>query len=330
VTDASADVPLAYLVAWPGEKDEQSIPILGHLFVGRECAGIDDRHRFIIDDESVSRTHMEVRLDAEQDQAWLIDRSTNGTRLNGSRIERSVPVRIMPDDWVRVGPTEFQFFSRHFSAAVGVDLKRTVRSVAMTELVMVVGDIISFSTISEYTEEIELLEAIDRLYAELRKLLNSHHGSLSNYVGDAFFATWEVGADPGTAANAVNFALEAAARVHEIGPSLTLRDLEGKPARMGFGVAVGPAAVSLMTGAMVTVLGDATNVTFRLSSLAGRSGWSDVVVTEPVHALTADQFTFTEPAEVVVKGRSGRVTIYGVAPLGQVATVGTAATNASG
>jgi adenylate cyclase len=330
VTDAASGEVLAYLIAWPGAEDERSVPIIDHLFVGRECAGIDDEHRFLIDDESVSRTHLEVRLDREQDQAWLIDRSTNGTKLNGSRVERSVPVRIMPDDWVRVGPIEFQFFSRHFSAAAGVDAKSTVRSVAMTELVMVVGDIISFSTISEYTGEVELLEGIDALYTELRALLSTHRGSLSNYVGDAFFATWEVGADPDAAAAAVSFALGAAARVHEIGPSLTLRDPDGQPARMGFGVASGPAAVSLMTGAMVTVLGDATNVTFRLSGLAGRSGWSDVIVTEPVHVLTADRFAFTEPAEVDVKGRAGRVKVYGVAPLGQIASVGDGAVGASG
>jgi len=330
VTDATADEVLAYLVAWPGSEDERSIPIVDHLFVGRECAGIDDDHRFVIDDEGVSRTHMEVRLDKEQDQAWLIDRSTNGTRLNGSRIERSVPTRIMPDDWVRVGPVELKFFSRHFSAAAGVDAKSTVRDVAMTELVMVVGDIISFSSISEYTGEVELLEGIDQLYKELRALLSVHRGTLSNYVGDAFFATWELGADPGAAASAVSFALEATARVHEIAPSLTLRDPDDRPARMGFGVGSGPAAVSLMTGAMVTVLGDATNVTFRLSGLAGRSGWSDVVVTDPVHALTADLFSFTEPAEVDVKGRTGRVKIYGVAPLGETATVGEGAISAPG
>ena len=328
--DAQSGEVLAYLVAWPGEADEQSLPIVDHIVLGRECAGVDDVHRFLIDDESVSRTHMEVRLDPEQDQAWLIDRSTNGTKLNGSTIERSVPVRIMPDDRVRVGRTEFQFFSRHFSSAGGVDAKSTVRSVAMTELVMVVGDIISFSTISEYTGEVELLEGINSLYTELRALLTKHHGSLSNYVGDAFFATWEVGADPGAPASAVRFALEAAARVHELGPSLTLRDPKGQPARMGFGVASGPAAVSLMTGAMVTVLGDATNVTFRLSGLAGRAGWSDVIVTEPVHALTKDQFSFTEPAEVDVKGRAGRVKVYGTAPLGEVASVGEGATRAPG
>ena len=86
---------LAYLVAWPGEDDEQSIPIYDHLYVGRECSGIEEDRRFLVDDDAVSRNHMEVRLDVEQDQAWLVDRSTNGTLLNGTRIERSVPVQIM-------------------------------------------------------------------------------------------------------------------------------------------------------------------------------------------------------------------------------------------
>ena len=118
---------LAYLVAWPGRNDEQSIPIIDHLFVGRECNGIDDQHRFLIEDISVSRTHAEVHLDTKQDQAWLIDRSTNGTWLNGARMERSVPVQIMPGDRVQVGPIEFQFLSRHFSVPTEVDPRRTAR-----------------------------------------------------------------------------------------------------------------------------------------------------------------------------------------------------------
>jgi adenylate cyclase len=321
---------LAYLVAWPGEPDEESVPIYDHLYVGRECSGIEDERRFLIDDDAVSRNHMEVRLDVEQDQAWLVDRSTNGTRLNGTRIERSVPVQIMPGDRVRVGPVEFQFFSRQFSTPSGVDSKLTVRSVAMTELVMVVGDIISFSTISEYTGAAELLEGINQTYSALRVLLNQYRGTLSNFVGDAFFATWEVSADPHAAPNAVGFAIAAAAKVREIGPSLPLRGPDGQPILMGFGISSGPAAVSLMTGAMVTVLGDATNVTFRLSGIAGRTGWADVVITDSVHAFAPDAFSYSEPAEVEVKGRTSKVKCYGAVPLGQVATVGTAGMSAPG
>jgi len=308
---------LAYLIAWRGRGEERSVPISDHLFVGRECGGIVEAHRFLIDDVSVSRTHFELHLDPAQDQAWLTDRSTNGTRLNGARVERSVPVQIMPGDRVQVGSVEFLFFSRYFSAPAQVDPRQTVRTVQMGELVMAVGDIVSFSTISEYTDETVLLESINHIYSDLRQLLSSHRGTLSNYVGDAFFATWEAEAGTDGAAAAVGFALDAAARVREVAPSLPLRGPAGEPVRMGFGVGVGPAAVSTMSGAIVTVLGDATNVTFRLSGIASRSGFPDVIVTDAVEALTSERFSYAGPAEVDVKGRAGKVKIYGAAPLGQ-------------
>lgn len=237
-------------------------------------------------------------------------------------MERSVPVQIMPGDRVQIGPVEFQFFSRHFSVPTEVDSRRTARSVYMSELVMVVGDIVSFSTVSEYTEGAVLLESIDRVYSGLRKLLGAHRGTLSNYVGDAFFATWEAGTGPEAAVSAVRFALEAAASVREIAPSLPLRDPGGEPIRMGFGIGAGRAAVSMMAGAIVTVLGDATNVTFRLSGIASRSGWPDVVVTADVHALAGEDFSFAGPAEVEVKGRASKVKVYGVAPAGQEVSLG--------
>jgi adenylate cyclase len=320
---------LAYLIASPGGSDERSVPVFDHLFVGRECNGIDDEHRFLIDDISVSRNHFELRLDPAGDQAWLVDRSTNGTWLNGARMERSVPVQIMPGDRLRVGPAEFQFFSRRFSVPAAVDPRQTARDVSMSELVMAVGDIVSFSTVSEYTEGSVLLESIDRVYSGLRKLLNARGGTLSNYAGDAFFATWDTERAPGAAAAAVGFALEAAAAVREVAPSLPLRDPEGEPVRMGFGIGLGRAAISMMAGAIVTVLGDATNVTFRLSGIAARSGWPDVVVTDTVHDLTAQEFSFAGPVEVTVKGRSSKVRVFGVAPPGQPISL-TGATTAGG
>jgi adenylate cyclase len=307
---------LAYLIASPGRSDERSVPVFDHLFVGRECNGIDDEHRFLVDDMSVSRNHCELRLDPAEDQAWLVDRSTNGTWLNGARMERSVPVQIMPGDRLEVGPVEFQFFSHRFSAPGAADPRQTARDVSINELVMAVGDIVSFSTIAEYTDGSVLLESIDRVYSGLRKLLNARGGTLSNYVGDAFFATWDAARAPGAAAAAVGFALEAAAAVREVAPTLALRDPEGEPLRMGFGIGLGRAAISMMAGAIVTVLGDATNVAFRLSGIAARSGWPDVLVTDAVHDLTAEQFAFAGPVEVTVKGRAGKVKVFGVAPAG--------------
>jgi adenylate cyclase len=65
-----------------------------------------------------------------------------------------------------------------------------------------------------------------------------------------------------------------------------------------------------MTGMMVTVLGDATNVAFRISGLAGRDGRSDVMATKSIYDLTAHQFQFGPPEDVQVKGRTITETLY--------------------
>jgi adenylate cyclase len=334
VSGVASAIP-ATLVLAPDRAGERSMPVYDWLVVGRECAGHDEQHRLLIDDQAVSRTHLELRLDLELDQAWLTDHSTNGTRLNGQRIERSVPVRIKPGDRVRLGGTELQFRSRRFAAAAGAAAPgpprylETMRQISVTEMVMVVGDIIGFSTIAETTGDRVLLENIDRLYAALRQILARHHGTLSNYVGDAFFATWEAVAPDGAAPagavaggealdaarSAVAFTVEAAETVPRIAADLDLRDPGGGPLRMGWGAALGPAAVSQLTGMLVTVLGDATNVAFRLSGLAGRDGRPAVLVTDAVYRATSADFAFTRPSAIQVKGRTQPVQVLGAGRL---------------
>jgi adenylate cyclase len=303
------------LVLAPDTAEERSTPVYDRIVVGRECPGVEERHRLLIEDPTISRTHLELWLDHGRDQAWLTDRSTNGTRLNGQRIERSVPTPIKPGDRVRLGDAELQFRSRRFTAPVSSGALETVRQIAVHDMVMVVGDILSFSSIAEYTDDRILLENIDRLYADLRQTLARHHGTLSNYVGDAFFATWEAAAAPDSAWAAGAVAVGAAPTLPRIAVRQDLRDPSGGPIRMGWGVASGPAAVSLMTGMLVSVLGDTTNVAFRLSGVAGRHGRPDVLVTGAVHRATAPSFAFTEPSAIRLKGRSQTVEALGAGRL---------------
>jgi adenylate cyclase len=312
----------ALIVTAPDSANPRSTPVYDWLMAGRECSGVDERHRLVIDDPAVSRTHLEFRLDLDLDQAWLTDRSTNGTRLNGRRIERSVPVRIMPGDRVRLGQAELEFRSERFAATAdggrhpAVLERGTIRQItAVEDMVMVVGDIVGFSTIAENTADLVLLENVDRLYAGLQQILSGHRGTLSNYMGDAFFATWEAAAVPDAARLAVAFAVEAAETVPRIASGLDLRDPGGGPVRMGWGVARGPAAVSLITGMLVTVLGDTTNVAFRLSGIAGRDGQPAVLVTDAVYQGTTESFAFTEPSAIQVKGRRQPVEALGAGRL---------------
>ncbi|MGH9225947.1 MAG: FHA domain-containing protein [Acidimicrobiales bacterium] len=301
----------AFLVVHPGTNEERLIPLRDRLWVGRDCRGVDEEHRFELSDPSISREHFEIRLDLHQDRAYVFDTSTNGTRLNGSRVERAVPVPLKPGDRLRAGATEFEFRSVHFQGS-GLDARQTTRNVSVARLAMVVGDVIAYSTISQHTQEGVLLESIDRLYGQLRGLLTLHRGTLNNYVGDAFFAIWELESMPDASEHALSFALDANDKVAEVAPSLAIRDPEGRPVQMGWGVALGQAAVSTLTGSLVSVLGDATNVAFRLSGLAGRNGLGDVLATKAVYDLTRDQFVFARSREVTVKGRTGTETIYEV------------------
>ena len=74
----------------------------------------------------------------------------------------------------------------------------------------------------------------------------------------------------------------------------------------------GAASVTSLTGVLLGVVGDAANLAFRLSSLAGRGGRSDVMVTEAVWRKVEDLFPFGEVAPVEVKGRRGAEGVRGL------------------
>ncbi|MBV8966672.1 MAG: FHA domain-containing protein, partial [Mycobacteriaceae bacterium] len=95
------------------------MPIFDQLFVGRECVGISEPRRLVIPDPEISRTHLEIRLDPASDQAFIIDTSSNGTLLNGARLERAVPLRIRPGDDILIGDVELTFHSQLFTAVPG-------------------------------------------------------------------------------------------------------------------------------------------------------------------------------------------------------------------
>ena len=68
----------------------------------------------------------------------------------------------------------------------------------------------------------------------------NYKGTLVDYVGDAFFASWELDVDPSAAANALRFALAADEVVAKCTAGFDLRYADGTPLRMGWGASIGP------------------------------------------------------------------------------------------
>jgi adenylate cyclase len=304
--------PYATLVANPDSSDAREVAIFDRLFVGREVSGVEEHQRLVIDDLMVSRNHLEIRVEPEHAIAYVVDTSTNGTRLNGVRIERGVPTALRPGDRITVGLVQLQFRSEALLNQHMQSSRQTTGQVASGDFVMVVGDIVGFSTSSHTTPSRLVMESLESLLREFRTLLTGFHGTLSNFVGDAFFAIWELGFEERAAFLALDFVAAAADRVSEVAPSLALRAADGEPLRVGWGVAQGDAAVSTLTGVLLGVVGDATNLAFRLSGIAARSGHSEVLVADSLYELVADDYPFEAVEYVNVKGRPEAEAVHGL------------------
>lgn len=306
-----ADEPLGYLVVDAGGR-ELRVPIFDQLFVGRECAGISDRRRLVLADPEISRNHLEIRLDAASDQAVVIDTSTNGTLLNGMPLARAVPLAIKPDDQIRIGDVAMTFRSNRFKSAKQLNQSVTQARISEADMVMVVGDITNYSTISQFTDSKVIAESLYSLWHKLGDILRAHRGTLNHYAGDALYAVWELQTLPQAGALAIDFALSANQLVEELGPTLPLRGPDGSSIHMGWGVVQGRAARAAMTRSVEAVIGDSTNLAFRLAGLAGRQGRPVVMVTNAVHEAVEAQFIWGRPEQVETKGRRGLETIFPV------------------
>jgi adenylate cyclase len=303
------DKPPGYLVIREG-GGERAVPIFDQLFVGRECAGISHGRRLVIPVGEISRTHFELRLDSDADQAFIVDTSSNGTLLNGMRLERAVMMRIRPGDEIRIADVVMTFRSPRFTAATQVPAQPTPARISQTAMVMVVGDIVNYSTISQITAERVVAESLNALWRELSGLLRTHHGTLSHYAGDALLAVWELHRFPDAARLAIDFALLANHIVEQMGSDLPLRNPDGSPIQMGWGVVTGKAAMAAMTRSVDAVIGDSTNVAFRLAGLAGRDGRAPVMVTDGVRRAAVEEFVWGEGELVELKGRRGLETVF--------------------
>lgn len=300
----------AVLVVAPQSDHERLVTIHDRLVVGRECAGVDERRRLVLEGSDVSRHHCEIRLDIEHDRASVVDLSTNGTKLNNVRVERAVAVPLRSGDRIAVGSFEMLFLSNRFAQTRPTDPRRTERKIALQELVLVVGDIVNYSSLSEHTPSEVVYRGLEQVYRPLRSLLDEHRGTFVHYQGDAFFAYWEDDSTPNAACRAVEFALAAASMVSTIAPELPISNVDGAPIEMGWAVVAGEGVVSSLTGTPITVLGDTTNVAFRLAGMAARDGRAAVVASAPVVVAAGGRCETSEPLDVEVRGRVGRETVY--------------------
>jgi adenylate cyclase len=295
--------PTDWLLLSHGGRAERVIPIVGRLHVGRECAGVTPSQHLLLDDAAVSRDHFELRIDASRG-TLLVDHSTNGTRVNGRRVERGEPLRLCDGDTIEVGSVRMGFRSLEAPDRVPGDVQATVRALEPLRIASVVGDVADYTALTERNGGRAVATATDGLFAALRELLVAHGGTVANFAGDSIFAAWDAAGDADAVSRAVRFAVAASELVAPQVSGLELGDAGEVPLRMGWGVTLGDAATAYPSPAREAVHGDAINLAFRLSGVAARGGEPAVLVTAEAAAAAPVAARYGALRELRVRGRA--------------------------
>lgn len=290
-----------WIVQDAGTAAERLVPINGRLLVGRVCAGADAMQALIISDPAVSRDHFEIRDGAP---ATLVDLSTNGTRINGRRVERGAPTPLQDGDEIELGAVKLGFRETADEKPMPEVVESTIRLSGATTLAIVVGDIVGYTSMTEAYGGVRVAEVTDGLFGALGELLKRHQGTISNFAGDAIFAAWEAGRDRNAARHAVEFALDAHELVSAAPAATSIRDRAGDPLRMGWAVTLGDAGVGRPGAGHHALHGDAVILAFRVSGIAARSGHSPVLVSAQAAAAAPGAGDYGPLQEIHPKGYS--------------------------
>ncbi|QDG78382.1 adenylate/guanylate cyclase domain-containing protein [Labrenzia sp. PHM005] len=191
------------------------------------------------------------------------------------------------------------------------------------ELTILFSDIVGFTALSENMSAEQAAALLNQHFAILVEAVESEGGTVDKFLGDGMLAFWGAPDDqPDHAEAAVRTARKIAAALKEANEAA---QAEGLPQiRMRIGIHTGPALVGNV-GALdrwnYTVVGDTVNAAERLQHL-GREVAGDPEVTILASAETVRRLPNERSQKEVgahhLRGRSGRMDVYWLDPVGAV------------
>jgi len=177
------------------------------------------------------------------------------------------------------------------------------------ELSMLFVDIRNFTGFAEQTPAPEVVSTINRLFARAVPVVHDHGGHVDKFVGDGLLAVF--GAPrrlPNHAAAAVGAARAIANAVDaEFHGALTV----------GIGINTGKVVAGNVGGAgrfEFSVIGDPVNVAARIESTTRQTGDTILISGRTLALLDDESVQVEERPDVVLKGKSGAVSLFAVQP----------------
>ena len=306
---------------WTDERGKEcSLDVEDRVFIGRICQGVPEGKRIVLADPHVSKDHAVVSRAGNR--LSICDSSSNGTFINGLRLTTGVERALHNGDVITVGERKIDIVTDEakMSERSSSSMNKTVLHNVQQIVTHLVGDVRGYSTASQQHSSTDIYDVMKEIFGDLSRVVHRHSGVLMDFAGDSIFAIWEHGGEEKSdaAVACCRAALDQLDTLEESLGKLPEKYEELSHLRMGWGISTGPVTFSHfgVQKNSLAVVGDSTNLAFRLSDLANKSLESPIVICSRTADLVEENLLVRELGGVMTKGRVGEEKVFGLGGAG--------------
>ena len=176
------------LEGWLNIGDRQ-FPLVGKTF----SLGRAKDNNVVFTSNKVSRRHALVHAQGGSEFSLVDLGSSNGTHLNGRRVVH--PVALQDGDVIQIGEESMVFRLETLRTpeeeCYHTETQMTVREVSELICWFLVMDIENFVQLSSERPTEELARTVGAWLAECQRVIESHGGALSKFLGDGVLVYWD-------------------------------------------------------------------------------------------------------------------------------------------
>ena len=291
--------------------------LIDRIFLGRVCRGIDRDKCILVADPVVSRDHAVVRL--TRDGVEITDQSKNGTWVNDVRMAPGASRRLRDGDRITLGNTFIRFScppETPHAAEEDLWAEQTAIRPSTVFVTSLVADVRGFTALSQQIDSAVVYTFIKEIFSRFTAVVNDHHGTVKDYVGDAVFAFWEhpVAFSPQPALMACRAAVAQLRSLPDIHRRMVGQGMQLDLPRLGWGITSGQITLSHYGSRSgdLALVGDCVNLAFRLSSMAGKTLPAPIAICRQTAAMVSSQLTLVDLGVQPIRGRAGEEQLYGI------------------
>ena len=308
-------MPKPYLEWVDENRQTQHLEIADKVFIGRSCKGVEPQKRILVQDAQVSRDHAVISRRGEH--LRITDRSKNGTWVNGTRLAAGASSNLVDGDTISLGEFSLRvFYPENVTHVTDAAILTDGTRVTPTEIIVtnVVADVREFSTFSQAHASSDVYALMKEILDTFSAIVYNYKRTIKDYAGDAVYAFWDHAVEPISkqAVLACQAAIQQTQTINEIRAKLSGKNIAADNLQMGWGITTGKVTMSHYgsRAADLALVGDCTNLAFRLSGLANKELSEKIVVCSQTAELIRNDLKIKDLGAVAIKGRTGKEHVF--------------------